>query len=270
MSYLLDKKIKRKKFLYIGIFIFIFFIVFYFRVNIWNGLSYVSHQTFRPVLVAGNYTGEKFSSFSSYFLSKNSLYNENKNLKSKLNENKAFMSNYNSILAENILLKEILGRSSAMAGKDEKSAMILSAILVKPNQSLYDTLVIDAGEGKGLKTGDMVFAFGNVPIGYVSDVYSDSSKVILFSNSGEKTNAIVSNGNVFSEIVGRGGGNFEMILPRDFTPIKGDEVVLPGIKSYVLGIVETIISDPRDPFIKALLISPVNVQELKFIEVLVR
>jgi hypothetical protein len=72
---------------------------------------------------------------------------------------------------------------------------------------------------------------------------------------------------VFLEIVGRGGGNFEMIIPRDFIILKGDEVVLPGIVPYVVGIVETIISDPRDSFTKALLVSPVNIQELKFVEV---
>ena len=48
---------------------------------------------------------------------------------------------------------------------------------------------------------------------------------------------------------------------------KGDEVVLPGITPYVLGIMETTISDPRDPFAKTLLTSPVNIQELKFVEV---
>ena len=58
-----------------------------------------------------------------------------------------------------------------------------------------------------------------------------------------------------------------MIIPRDLTLAEGDQAVLPGINPYVVGIVQTIISDPRDPFIKALLTSPVNMQELKFVEV---
>jgi len=44
-------------------------------------------------------------------------------------------------------------------------------------------------------------------------------------------------------------------------------VVLPGITPYTLGIVQTILSDPRDSFQKALLVSPVNIFELKFVEV---
>jgi hypothetical protein len=56
-------------------------------------------------------------------------------------------------------------------------------------------------------------------------------------------------------------------MPKDLTMQKGDQVVLPGINPYVLAIAQTIISDPRDPFNKMLLTSPVNIQELKFVEV---
>jgi hypothetical protein len=42
---------------------------------------------------------------------------------------------------------------------------------------------------------------------------------------------------------------------------------LPGIENYVLGTVAGIISDPRDAFTKALLVSPVNVEDLAFVEV---
>ncbi|MEK7539603.1 MAG: rod shape-determining protein MreC [Patescibacteria group bacterium] len=261
MNYLLDKKIKKKKFLYFTLFVFICLILFYFRLGIFDGLSLISHVIFRPVLVAGNYISEKLGKAGSYFVSKNFLYQENKRLQSQLNNDRVWMSNYNSLLADNTNLKEILGR------KDKKIPMVLSAILAKPNQSPYDTLIIDAGLKESLKVGDRVFALGTVPIGRVSNIYPNSSKVILFSNNGEKTQVVVGDKNVFMEVIGRGGGNFEIILPRDFTLAKGDQAVLPGIVPYVLGIVETIISDPRNSFIKALLVSPVNIQELKFVEV---
>jgi cell shape-determining protein MreC len=262
MSYHLDKKAQRKKYTYIAASVAVLFILFFFRSGIWNGLAVLSHGVFRPVLIVGDNIGVKFKSLGAYFSAKKTLYLENENLKSKLAEDEAKMSNYNSILSENTSLKETLARGG------EGAPMILSAILGKPNQSPYDTLVIDAGAKQGLKTGEKVFALGNIPIGRIADVYQNSSKVILFSNSGEKTQAVVSGRDIFVELVGRGGNNFEMILPRDFTPTKGDEVVLPGINPYVLGIVETIISDPRDPFIKALLVSPVNIQHLKFVQVL--
>ena len=279
MSYLLDKKIKEKKILKITLGIVVLIFLFYFRANIFDGLSSISQGVSHPVLVLGNIVGEKIKSVGSYFVSKNSLYQQNQKLQADLNFDEARMSNYDSVVADNASLKEILG------GKDPKTPLVLAAILAKPNQSPYDTLVIDAGLAQGIKTGNTVFALGydptgkaigDVPIGRIAEVYQNSSKVILFSSPGETTEAVIENnpapsssqgGNVFTELTGRGGGNFEMILPIDLTVQKGNQVDLPGTNPYLLAIIETVISDPRDPSIKALLQSPVNVQELKFVEV---
>ncbi|MFA4975752.1 MAG: rod shape-determining protein MreC [Candidatus Paceibacterota bacterium] len=290
MSYLLDKKIRKNKYLKIIFFVIFLFIFIYFRASIFNGLSYISSFIFRPVLILGNNIGEKLLNTGSYFYSKNFLLKENNILKEKINEQEARILNYNSVLDENLKIKEILGR------KLEKTNMVLSSILAKPNQSPYDTLIIDVGEKDGILLGQRVFALGNIPIGRIAEVFANSSKVILFSNGGEKTEVIVSNntieslilpspnknqnglarnafsiadagGDTFMQVIGRGGGNFDMILPRDFVLEKGVKVVLPGITPYVVGIVQTIVSDPRDAYQKAILTSPVNIQGLKFVEV---
>lgn len=269
MSYLLDKKAKRNKLIKNISFVIFFLILFYFRSNIFSALSYGTHKIIRPILVLGGNIGVKFSNLGSFFTSKNSLYLENEKLKSDLAESNIMMANYASLLLENLSLKDILGR------KDEKMETVLSAILSKPNKSLYDTLIIDVGEDNGLKVGSHVFAlgrksgevFGSVPIGYISAVYPNSAKVVLFSSPGEKKEVVINGSNIFMELIGRGGGNFEMIIPRDINLLKGDQVLMPGINPYVLALVETILSDPRDPFTKALLVSPVNVQEIKFVEV---
>lgn len=263
MSYLLDKKIKRRKFFNIMLGVVFLAFLFYFRSGVFDGLSGASQIIFRPIFIIGNNIEEKFRNISAYFVSKNSLYLENQKLQMKVKENSARMLNYDSLAAENIGLKEILGR------KDVKTPMVLAAILAKPNQSLYDILLIDAGATQGLKTGDTVFALGDAPIGRADLVYQNSSKVILFSSPGEKTQGIISGANIFVELVGRGGGNFEMTLPRDFILKKGDQIVMPGPYPYVLAEVAAIISDERDSFVKALLASPVNAQELKFVEVAV-
>jgi cell shape-determining protein MreC len=269
MSYLLDKKIKRSKLLKYSISVVVLFIFIYFRSGIFSGLSYVSSFVFRPVLIVGNNIGGSLSNIGSYFYSKKFLLLENQDLKSKLNEQEARISNYNSLLDENSKMKEILER------KNQKTDMILAAILSKPNRSPYDTLLIDVGAKDGIISGQTVFALGNIPIGRIADIYPSSSKVILFSNPGETIEVVipskpvpqVPSGDSFMQITGRGGGNFEMILPRDFALEKGTEAVLPGLNPYVVGIVQTVVSDPRDSFQKALLSSPVNIFELKFVEV---
>lgn len=279
MSYLLDKKTKRKKISQITVLIFAVLLLFYFRQGIRESLAYLAHQFFRPVWIVGNYAGARLGDIGSYFASKNSLYRENLNLKSELAAYEARTANYNSILSENIYLKETFGR------KDEDIPLILSAILTKPNRSLYDSLIIDAGSGSGVTEGSLVLALGSVPIGRVAEVFPSSAKVVLFSTSGKKTSVVLRSvksraadtdsgpeeqESLFTETVGRGGGNFEIILPREFSPEKGDEASLPGLSPRVVGVVQEVISDPRDPFIKALLSGPVNIQDLQFVEIELR
>jgi len=261
MSYLLDKKIKRKNSSRIFLYVLIFLFLFYLRSSIFSGLAYISLSVFRPILITGDNIGERFKNFGSYFAFKNSLSMQNQNLQMQLSNLEARLANYSSMVAENDNLKEILGR------KKEKTPMILAAILSKPNQSPYDTILIDGGTEAGIKEGSLVFAVGDVPIGRVAFVSINMAKVVLFSSPSEKTEGVVGGKNIFMELVGRGGGNFEMILPRDFVLQKGDQVVLPGTNNYILAITETVVSDPRDPYIKALLKSPVNIQELKFVQV---
>lgn len=261
MSYLLDKKNKIKKIKIIATILIVLSFLFYFRNGILSGLSSATHFVFRPILSVGNSIGNKFENIGAYFNSKKLLSLENETLRLEKSANEAKISNYNSVLDENVKLKEILGRIP------ENKTMILASILVKPNRSPYDTLVIDIGVKDGAYVGQNVFALGNIPIGKISEIYESTSKVVLYSSPGERNDVFISGKDVLMQIVGRGGGNFEMILPRDFVLEKGTEVVLPGITPKVVGVVDTILSDPRDSYQKALLKSPVNIFELKFVEV---
>jgi len=261
MNYLLDKKIKKRKIYKISGAIVVLILVIYFHTGIFNGLSTAAHFVFRPVIVLGNNLGNKLSSIGVYFKSKEALSIENENLKAQILADEAARANFTTTIDENNKMKEILGNKKVTAD------FILAGILSKPNQSLYDTLLIDRGVKEGIAIGKKVFALGNIPIGYIGEVYGNSAKVILFSSPGERTEVVINGKAVFMTAVGRGGGNFEMVLPRDFVLDIGTEIDLPGIDVHVLGTVQTIISDPRDSFQKALLASPVSIQELKFVEV---
>ena len=261
MSYLLDKKLKRKKITSIvGVFL-IFFLLIYFHIPIFNKLSQGASFIFRPVLILSRNIKNNFSSLGSFTNSKKTLISENQNLKTQLDEMSAKFSGYSSLLDQNTKLKEILGR------KKENSAVVVAGILSKINQSIYGTLLIDAGFSQGIRENSLVFALGNVPIGRISQVFPNTSKIVLFSTPGEKNDVIVTGKDVFVSAVGRGGGNFEISLPRDFNIEKGTEIVLPGINNYILATVADVISDPRDSFQKALLVSPVNIEQLRFVSV---
>jgi len=261
MSYLLDRKNQRKKYFSIFILVVFLFVIFYFRVPIFTGLSRFFTGIFRPVLSVKTNIDSNFSNTGAFIYSKKFLLLENQDLKNQLLESASKIANYKTLEDENIKLKEILNR------KPETANLILASILGKSNQSIYNTLIIDMGSIAGVEKGQLVLALGNIPIGKVVEVFPKSSKVVLFSSPGESTEVVVGGGDVFMNIVGRGGGNFEMVMPRDFKIDAGAEVVLPGIYPYFVATVATIISDPRDSFSKALLVSPVNINELKFVEV---
>ena len=243
-------------------------VLLYFRTGISHGLSYASGEFFHPVLVLSKNLGAKLGNLNAYFSSKRSLYQENENLKRELSMREAELINHEILVRENENLKEIFSR--APTGKK----FLLAAIISKPNQSPYDTLLIDVGETNGARVGDMVYALGNIPIGRIDSTTPRTAKAILFSSPREKTQVIIpaslgqnAPSDVFWELTGRGGGNFEMTLPRDFILEKENTAVLPGIRPYAVAIVETILSDPRDPWQIALFRSPVNIQALKFVEV---
>lgn len=192
--------------------------------------------------------------------SKSSLVAENTKLKNELEDLRIKMTNYQTLVDENNSLKELFDRKPADPG-------ILAGILVKPAQTLYDTLVIDAGTREGIRVGARVFAGGTVLLGEISEVGPVSSKVLMYSSSGHTTEVVITGKNISTEAVGRGGGTFEMTFPRDTEFPIGTEIVTPGIVPYLVGLVDEVISDPRDPLQKVLLRSPVNVQEIKFVEV---
>lgn len=264
MNYLQDKKNKQKKILQIAAGVLLVSALVFFHGSIFSSLSSVGHTLFRPMLVLGNITGGRISNISTFFKSQKKLLAEKDNLKYELSVAEGKLAGYEAVLAENIRLREILGRTQ------ETENLVVSDILSKPPQSPYDTLLIDTGTREGIAEGDLVLALGFLPIGRVAAVYPFSAKVILFSSPGQETEVSVSAQNIFLQAVGRGGGNFEAIVPREMELAPGTEAILPGTSTGLVATVATTISDPRDAFKKVLLVAPVNIQELKFVQVKMR
>ena len=260
MNYRQDKVKKNSLLKIIATIIVLFFVIFFYN-TFFYGLSSAFHYIARPIFSFSHSVGNSISNTRSYFYSKKSLYKENEDLKMKILEKDAILSNYNTILDENFKLKEDFGRKNIVG------SMVLASVLSKPSHSVYDTIIIDIGKNENIKKGDMVYAYASVPIGRVSDVYDTTAKVVLFSTSGEKTEVVVGGSDVQMSLIGRGGGNFEMIVPRDFELAEGTEVHLPSINPYVVAKSVKVISYAHDSIKKVLLTSPINIQNLKFVQV---
>jgi len=242
---------------------FIIFVIF-FIVSTMGLLSLAGNplnNITRPVLIIKQLIVDGFYNFGYLFKTKSSINKENNNLIEENFRIKTSMIDYQIIKEDNNKLKELLGRLP------EANNFILGTILTKPNHSPYDTIIIDIGKNLEMKEGLMVYANGNIPIGYIEKVYDKTSLVSLYTNPGQKTEGFIESSNASVSLTGRGGGNFEMIIPIELIVDSGLIVYLPGSNSLVLATVDEIISTPSDPFKKVILSSPVNVQNLKWIEV---
>jgi cell shape-determining protein MreC len=214
-----------------------------------------------PVWRTENYISN--SNFLQYFKSKQSLINERIALEQKLFMTGNLMALNETLQAENDSLKDLLGR------KETKSKSVLAAVLVKPPQTPYDTLIIDIGENYNIKVGDKVIANANVYIGEVNEVQAHSSKVLMYSTPGHKLSVVLGASSVTAEAVGVGGGNFNIFLPREVEVNEGEAIVIPAITANIFGIVEKVNFNDKDSVQTVLFKSPVNISELSFVEVVI-
>jgi hypothetical protein len=106
-------------------------------------------------------------------------------------------------------------------------------------------------------------------LGYVTDVFPQTSKVKLVSFHEEETNALIESVSTGAKIsalaIGRGGGDMEIKIPSSIEVHSGDRIMTPGTYPLILGIVERAEINLSDPFQKIFFRLPLNLQELKYV-----
>lgn len=189
---------------------------------------------------------------------KSSLQRQNNELSQKLAELESYDIRIKELEKENADLKEFFSRSIS-----RKS--VLAAVVRKPPLSAYDSLIIDAGVTQGVAQGDIVYALGHIPVGEVESVQSNSAKVTLYSTPGKKYDVTIGKKDIQATAESRGGGAFEIVVPRDVELAVGDPVTVPSIYPSVFGSVSTIIAVPARAFATVLFNSPINIHELRWV-----
>ncbi len=183
----------------------------------------------------------------------------------KINELQTTLESYDAeriankaTLDENDKLKAELGRTPRPTGT-------LAHVLTLPNRSFYGTFIIDAGEAQGVYVGQTIYAFGTIALGTVTAVENTTATVTLFSASGQTTSGTAVGSDVAVTLLGRGGGEYEVRLPRDVHFEVGGLITYQSVDTAVLAEIERIATDPRDPFQKLYAKAPVNLQALKWV-----
>lgn len=255
-NFLANDKTKRNNIFSI---VFVIFVIVIFSFSLSRDMLF---KTGTPLWTIKNNINTFFLNNILVLNSKTNLIKENSLLNEKIKLNEKEYALFNLLKKENEDLKNILNR------KKDDQKFILGSVLVKPFMSPYDTLIIDVGTSKGVSVGNVVVVDGNTFIGFVSETYSDTSKVVLYSSPGEKVKVLIGDNNIEKEAIGLGGGNFKVEIPTEIDVKEGDLVVIPAISTNIFGVVEKVEFKESDSFQTVLFKTPVNIAELKWVEVL--
>lgn len=181
----------------------------------------------RPLWMLRDKSTTGLSGFFGYFTRQSTLQKENELLRNELWVSKAKEIQFELLKTEYEDLKALVQASST-------TGTLLARVISRPPFTPYDSFVLDRGSDDGVAVGDQVFAHEAFVIGLVTSVASNFSYVTLFSSGGENREMVISRSGNSVSVSGRGGGNFEIVLPKDFDIVVGDVLLEP---SYDLGVV---------------------------------
>ncbi len=250
MTYHLKSKPKRELAPKIVVAVVLFVILSLLQFFFSGSLKVLFYYVSKPVWRVSEITQKPFVLATDYFKTKSYLVNENNVLKENLIKLQLKESDYDLLQNENDSLRSQLG--------SDKSNKIIVDVVSRPPQSPYDTFVIDAGTAEGINLGSKAYISDKMIVGVVKEVYLHTSIVELFSTQGTNSEVSLSRTGDSFVIVGLGGGNYKLEVPKDTDVVWGDVLVYPGAGESAVGSVYYIDSNTQSAFKTAYIRSPVN------------
>jgi len=257
-----SKNSRGSRFIYLAGFFVIFLAAFSFFASLFEVPKNAIINLSTPLWATRNSFGVFIEDSFKTISSKKRLIEENRKLRGDLALFSALYIEYDVLKNENEELRSLLGR------REEKEDSVAASILIRPRKSPYDTLIIDVGKDNDISAGSIIVSSEKTLLGEISEVYERSSKVVLYSHPGVMTQVFIGEENIMGEAIGKGGGNYEVELPRDVPIEEGAYVRVPEKGGGILGIIEKVKSTPQDPSKKILFKAPVNIQEIQWVTVL--
>ncbi len=246
-----------------------------------NVLFSILSTVYTPIWKLGDVMG-----VNDYFTTRGILLSENIDLRDRLNAMSGNVASITLLEQENTELKQFLGRR---VPKSIPEDFVLGAVLKVPPVSAYDDIIIDVGTNDNIEIGDTVFAAGSddsgvsaasssmrsmsttsptlVPIGVISQVSGGTSVVQLYSHPGQKYPVIIGPTHIQATAVAKGGGTFQADLAQGANVHVGDIVSVPSIEPLIFGTIGSIIDNPAQPYSSVLFNEPVNIFQLRWVEV---
>lgn len=236
------------------LFVFVFALQGFFP-SVWDDIAIQIAKPFwrgRELVAGAIFNNDFLDSKRSLVLENKLLQEENQTLRERINE-------VDILRADNQVFRTALGQSHTLS---------LSAypVLVHPSQTPYDILVLDAREKEKPPVGALAVS-GSVAVGTVVEVGETFIKVDMYSSYNRETEGRILPDGEPLVLVGRGGGNFTVKVPRDMNVPVGALIVLPGDPAFALGRIADVEESEKDTFKKVRIISSKNIFSLRWIEI---
>ena len=130
--------------------------------------------------------------------------------------------------AENARLRKLLGFAQTNPSFDYKGGQIVGRVVGSEPNSIIQSIVIDLGKANGIEPGMPVVTERGL-VGRVTDVYNNTSRVLLITDSNSNVNTLLQNSRLRGILHGRAGQQPIMdYLPQDNKVLVGDIVVTSG------------------------------------------
>lgn len=130
--------------------------------------------------------------------------------------------------AENARLRKLLGFAQTNPSFDYKGGQIVGRVVGSEPNSIIQSIVIDLGKSNGIEPGMPVVTERGL-VGRITDVYNNSSRVLLINDSNSSVNTLLQNSRLRGILRGRAGQQPIMdYLPQDNKVLVGDIVVTSG------------------------------------------
>lgn len=218
-----------------------------------------------PTSALRNALGSGTGNFFSVLASQASLVAQNNALRAELASSSVLVLDRNVLASENTDLKARLNRTL------DVSSSTLAAVLERPPGVPYGELILDVGDKQGIAPGDMVAAGGSVYIGAISQVYPNTSRVVLYSAPGQTYDALLMSATTHTvvpvAVSGQGSGGFVAEVPAGTMVAVGDDILFPSITPQFFARVVYVESKEQESFKTIYMQLPVNPLELRYVEV---
>lgn len=209
---------------------------------------------FAPVFRASDSLAMESRAFLSIFSDKAELALENE----KLTEENAELALRNQSLIKKL---ESLSELAVSAGG------ITAGVVARPPSSPYDTLVLAKGSDDGVALGMEAFGENDTPLGIVSSVLDNFSRVTLFSSPIMTVGGWIGKDGLPITIKGVGAGAMNASVSRSAGIIVGDIVYAPGPGMLAVGSVVRVDSDPTSPSVTLRIMPALNIFSVSWVEV---